>query len=223
MKQISRYCAYAVVSAGVLVAGNAAADNLSGVIVGLDVTAAESYDVKTTATDKVQTSDNPGDVEHVALSNNFGSADLKLGYNWVFENGLYAGLAVNYNLNGIDENVEKDANGDFLGISKEDAYGAELRLGGAVNESTAFYGIVGYQNADFELKLPPDSSFNGKQQSHDGVRYGVGATYAITDNVLLSAEATQTDYDSKDYLDGQYNVEAKETEFGLGIAYRFGL
>lgn len=223
MKRMSFYCACAVASAGILVAGNVAADNLSGVIVGLDVTAAESYDFKPTATDKVQSdTDAPGDVEHVALSNNFGSADLKLGYNWVFENGLYAGLAVNYNLNGIDENFEEDTDGDTTGISKEDAYGAELRLGAAVSESTAFYGIVGYQNADFELKFSPDSSFNDKQ-SHSGVRYGVGATYAITENILLSAEATQTDYDSKDYIDGQYKVEAKETEFGLGIAYRFGL
>ncbi|AUB79308.1 hypothetical protein BBH56_09490 [Spiribacter roseus] len=191
---------------------------------GLDVTAAESFDIKSTATDKVQSNtDAPGDVEHSALSNNFGSADLKLGYNWVSENGLYVGFAANYNLNGIDENFDKDSDGDTVGTTKEDAYGAEVKLGAAVSDSTAFYGIVGYQSADFKLSInTPEGSTNDKQ-SHSGVRYGIGATYAITENILLSAEATQTDYDSKDYLDGQYKVEAKETEFGLGIAYRFGL
>lgn len=196
----------------------ATADNLSGINVGASVVLGESLTGE--ATDNAD-SDTPGTVDTIGASDNFGSFDLKIGYNSVLSNGMFLGAEANYNATGIDETVIDEV-GNKVDLGKESSYGIRGKLGAALNDDVALYGIVGYQSTEFDITAADEDSSTSEENDHTGISYGIGVTYAIQSNLLLTAEAIQTDYDDKTYFEGS-DVEADETQFGVGLAYRFDI
>jgi outer membrane immunogenic protein len=127
---------------------------------------------------------------------------------------------VNYNLAGIDENVI-DEEGNVVDLSKESSYGIRGKIGAAIADNVALYGIIGYQKTEFELTVTDEES-RSDTNDHTGVVYGIGATYAIAPNVLLTAEATQTDLGDETYFQ-ESDIQADGTQLGIGLAYRFDI
>ena len=189
------------------------ANNLSGFFVGADATIAESYHFDTTFLDD-------GDVTGVGISDSFGSFDVKAGYNFDLGSKLFVGLEANYNLSGIDE-VFEDSSSQTRSFAKEDSYGIRAKIGRLVSDDTAFYGILGYQITDFEL-TSVDSETSVNTNDHGGITYGVGATYSVAPNVLITAEAVRTDYSSEKYFQS-FDIDPNETKINVGIAYRFDI
>lgn len=200
--------------------GAATADNLSGINIGAFAVLGESISLEVTRNDKHP---DPGDFETRGASDSFGSADLKIGYNAVLSNGVFLGAEANHNLIGIDKNIhdEKSVNTKF-DLSKESSYGLRGKIGVALNDITAVYGIVGYQSSKFKTKGQSGGAGLEDANYHQGFTMGVGLTYAIQNNLLITAEATQTDYGEETYF-GVSDIEAKETQFGIGLAYRFDI
>jgi outer membrane autotransporter protein len=198
----------------------ATADNLSGINVGGSVVLGESLTAEATENKK---GDNPGDSDSIGATDNFGSADLKIGYNAVLSNGMFLGAEANYNLTGIDENViDEPSKPNKVDVSKEGASGLRGKLGAALNDDIALYGIVGYQSTEFEVTAADEDSSTSEKNDHTGVSYGIGMTYAVQSNLLVTAEAIQTNYDDKTYFD-ESDIEPDETQFGVGLAYRFDI
>lgn len=196
--------------------GAATADNLSGINIGAFAVLGESISVGSTDNDEAET---PGDFSTAGASDSFGSADLKIGYNAVLSNGVFLGAEANYNLIGIDKNIsDEPSEPDKLDLSKESSYGLRGKIGVALNGNTAVYGIVGYQSSKFKATGLDFEDANYLK----GFTMGVGLTYAIQNNLLITAEATQTDYGKETYF-GVSDIEAKETQFGIGLAYRFDI
>ena len=196
------------------------ANNLSGFFVGADATIAESYNFDATFLNAVREND-VGDVEGIGISDSFGSFDVKAGYNFDLGSKLFVGLEANYNLSGIDEAFFESTSRSTNSIAKEDSYGIRAKIGRLVSDDTAFYGILGYQITDFEL-TSVDSETSVNTNDHGGITYGVGATYSVAPNVLITAEAVRTDYSSEKYFQGA-DVDPNETKINLGIAYRFDI
>lgn len=203
-----------------LLSTSAFASELTGFYIGSDFSIAETYSFETTVVSDAL-GDTVGDSENIAIDDVFGSADVKIGYNFVFGRDLFAGIEANYNIAGIDE-VFEETDTERNSLSKEDSYGIRLKLGKAVTTEIAFYGILGYQSTEFNLETDDGEVFNFNND-HTGISYGIGATYAMTPNWLLSAEAMRTDYGSENYIQNTFDVEPSETKFNIGIAYRFDI
>jgi opacity protein-like surface antigen len=194
----------------------ATADSLSGFYLGAAVTAGQT--VEGTAVENAQ-ADNPGDSDTVGASDQFGSVDLRFGYNKVLDNKMLIGIEGNYSVTGIDENVIDESSVDnVVDVSQESAYGLRGKLGAAVLDNVALYGILGYQKTEFEV----DVGDNAETNDHGGMVYGFGVTYAVAPNILMTGEAIQTDLDDEEYF-GETDIEIDSTSFTVGVAYRFDL
>jgi len=218
---MKRVLATATASSLLLLSTSALADNLSGFYAGASVALAET--VALSVEDNAE-SDNPGESNTFSASDQFGSVDVKVGFNKVLDNNLFVGIEGNYNLSGIDENVvDEPSNNNVVDFSKESLYGIHGKIGSAVAEDIALYGILGYQTTELKIKArDEDGSPVSKENDHSGVVYGIGATYTFMPNVLLTAEATQTDFDEATYF-GNSDAEADNTQFSIGLAYRFDI
>lgn len=216
---MKRSLAAATASSLLLLCTSAFADNLSGYYVGASVTLGET--LSGTAEGNSQ-ADNPGESSTTGASDQFGSTDLKFGFNQVLENNMFVGIEGSYSLTGIDENVtDQPSQDDVLNISIESSYGIRGKLGAAVADKAALYGILGYEMSELKLSGPDEGGF-AEDNDHTGIVYGIGATYAVTSNVLMTAEATQTNLGSETYF-GEFDIEGDVTQINIGLAYRFNL
>ena len=201
-----------------LMTTTAFADNISGIHAGGSVTLAETV---AGLADETANSANPGESSTVGASDQLGSVDLKVGYNQVLENSIFVGVEANYNLTGIDENVIDEEN-NVVDLSKESSYGIRGKIGSAISDNVALYGIIGYQMTEFEVTVADEGDTFPEAKDHTGIVYGIGATYAVMPNFLLTAEATQTDLGDETYFQ-ETDVGVDETQFGIGLAYRFDI
>ncbi|GHC68468.1 outer membrane protein [Limoniibacter endophyticus] len=136
------------------------------------------------------------------------------GYNFDLGHGFIAGVEA-----GIGGNEFKArAGGNTFATSWN--YDASVRLGYAF-DNALIYGSVGYGVQDLNLRIP-DTVSKGKS---DGLIYGVGVDYALTDHVF-----TRLNYQYRDFRSNLVNVETKEKVgkmdldqhfVGVGVGYKF--
>lgn len=123
---------------------------------------------------------------------------LFLGYN--AQNGaLVYGGEIGYHFinDAVQDGVEEDGLGNLL-----DLHG---RLGYAVGKAL-IYGRVGYSMASYD--------FVDRSADFDGISYGIGADFLVTDNIFLGLDYTQ-----RDLKDGDQNLDA--STLGLRVGYKF--
>ena len=124
---------------------------------------------------------------------------LFLGYN--FQNGPFVyGAELAYSK--AQDTVLQGGTGDGLG-SMAEIFG---RAGYAAGKAL-FYGKVGYSMAKYD-----DGTTS---TDFDGVAYGLGVDYLVTDNVFLGADYTRRDLSS----DNSGDMEA--STFGIRVGYKF--
>lgn len=102
---------------------------------------------------------------------------------------------------------------DGLDLDVEQTYGVSVLAGYVTSLDTLLYARIGYQRA--EVRDVIDS----RDENFDGVRYGAGAEYAVTENVRLRGEYVFTDYGNED-IDGT-DIDVRQNLFRVGLAYEF--
>ena len=139
------------------------------------------------------------DPAKVSTDFNKGSAPgAFVGYN--FQNGglVYGGELAYFGFSS------SDLKGDST-TKVKNALDAKARLGYAFGRALVF-GTVGYSTAHIDLA--------GNSQSFNGVSYGVGADYLVTDNIFLGAEYTKRNLSKNSY-------DADPSTFGIRVGYKF--
>lgn len=121
-------------------------------------------------------------------------------------------------------------------------YGLGVLAGYNFTETTSFYGRLGYQRTKFKTSYNYNESYNfadpdfgffdsgsdsfsdSESKTFGGVRFGVGMETAISSNVALRLDWSQTHYSSETFSDGQGNsitFDPTESALQAGISYRF--
>ena len=118
------------------------------------------------------------------------------------------GLEGSFTLNGGDGSVS--GGGDRISIDSRHTYGISARGGYKIAESVLLYGRVGWARTRFS-GLDPAGRTN-----LDGVRFGGGAEYAITESVALRTEFTRTDYGRARFGDRRFDSGQNLLTIGAG-------
>ena len=143
-----------------------------------------------------------------------GIAGLYAGYNAQFDN-VVLGIEGDFGLGAVS------GNGVIV-----DEYGYDLNWNGHLRARAGFaadkflvYAAGGLAFADFTLS---EGDFSDTQ-THVGWTLGVGAEYAVTENIALRAEYLYDDLGTADYLldDEPYEVALKSHTVRLGISVSY--
>jgi len=138
----------------------------------------------------------------IAPEVNVGTSNADGGYRW-------SGTSSNYEVEGE------------AGTS----YGLGVLIGSNLSASTTVYGRLGYQRTDYELT--ESGSFmdtSSDEETFGGVRYGVGMETAVSDQVAVRLDWSQTQYSEEDFAgdwDDSYSYEPTESLFQAGVVYKF--
>lgn len=121
-------------------------------------------------------------------------------------------------------------------------YGLSVLAGYNLTEATSFYGRLGYQRTKIKASYNYNESYNyvnddfgfsdsdsysesdSESKTFGGVRFGVGMETAISSNVALRLDWSQTHYSSETFSDGQggsITFDPTESVFQAGVSYRF--
>lgn len=155
-------------------------------------------------------------------SSNLNADDLELSG---LSGGFYAG--VNTAFPGVDRAIvglegsfafndadgQVSGGGDHISIASRHTYDISGRAGYEVTDNVLLYGRVGWARTRFSGLEPTGRT------TLDGIRFGGGAEYAITDNIALRTEFTRTDYERKRSSDRRFDTA--QNRLTLGIGYRF--
>jgi len=122
------------------------------------------------------------------------------------------------------------------------SYGLGVLAGYNLTEATSFYGRLGYQRTKFKASYNYDESYNyvdgnfgfsdsgsfsdsdSDSKTFGGVRFGVGMETAISSNVALRVDWSQTHYSSETFNYGggeSTTFDPTENQFQVGVSYRF--
>jgi opacity protein-like surface antigen len=132
-------------------------------------------------------------------------------------NGEWANTVINQSeystLNDGDNSV---TNTTSYNMTQRGALGVALHPGIQFNNQGKLYGIIGYEAGRVNFNLSSTtttSTVTGQLQLNDnkwlnGLRFGIGIGYPVTENLGIRAEFTQTEYKS---------FELKGNESGTGV------
>jgi len=155
-----------------------------------------------------------------------------------FVGGLYAGY--NFSLGGdlilsgetdfvwssLDDSASATVGGATTRAKVEQKWAGATRLrAGLAIDRFLPYIAAGYAYARIDSEVRADVNVAGFSNSKtlSGWTVGVGADYAVLDNVLLRAEYRYSDYGDDTYNDGtnSYKVDYKTNDLRVGVAYKF--
>lgn len=101
------------------------------------------------------------------------------------------------------------------------SYGIGALLGTNLSPSTTLYGRLGYQHADYELKVTGEDTF---EESFTGFRYGLGVQTAINEQVAMRLDWSQTQYSDESTTNDfgeEFTFEPTESLLQVGVVYSF--
>lgn len=138
-----------------------------------------------------------------------------IGYNHQFENvmlGIEAGAA----LNSVTD-IWTIQHYDYK-TTAEQLFNINARLGYVLDKSL-IYGTAGYAHTKYKLEYI-DFEYPSETTSRSGWNIGVGAEYAVTDNIIARAEYRYYDFGKINYVGAGRSTYKQQTAV-LGLAYKF--
>lgn len=158
---------------------------------------------------------------------------LYVGYNHQLQNNIVLGIDADLNFSGIDGKAsmtwfgDPEPDEDHVGYSKvKTTASIRGRLGYAMDRFMP-YVAGGVSSAKYQFDLDHDGTGNmdfEEERRLTGWNVGVGAEYAVTNNILVRAEYRYTDFGSEDFdqdWGGDSTIELKTHDVRLGVAYKF--
>lgn len=132
---------------------------------------------------------------------------LQAGYQYneylAFEGRYWIGVS------GVDSTPEALGDGDF------DAWGLYVKPMYPVTEAFDIYALLGYADSSVSLD-------NGQDWDIDGFSWGLGAQYAVTDNILIFADYVSIAADDTlDYYGADVDADIDLYTVNVGVSYKF--
>ena len=141
---------------------------------------------------------------------------LQAGYNF----NDYIAIEGRYWIGISDTNTFAGTNVD----TSVDAFGIYVKPQYTM-DAFRIYALLGYATTDYQFDVTTASGWrNGfATDSDDGFSWGLGASYAFTDNVAVFVDYVSIYSDDKDYIDEGYNVNLDRTvdTWNFGVTYNF--
>lgn len=126
--------------------------------------------------------------------------------------GGFVGLEVNVGDSSAEFELS-EANSQMT-VTSDLSYGVSAMLGTNLGKNTQFYGLVGYQATDMEVKASAAGIGTvvsaSDEETFTGARFGVGMQSSMTDNLKLRAQWTRTLYGDEG------GFEPEESVFSVG-------
>lgn len=121
---------------------------------------------------------------------------------------------------GLDEDIVRDWGTETLNI---DTWGIYVKPMYPVTEAFDIYGLLGYASSSADWSDAYDS-WSGPDM--DGFSWGIGASYAFTDNLAVFVDYTDMYDDSDTIVDALYpnyseKLDSKITSWNFGVTYTF--
>ncbi|TNF57332.1 MAG: hypothetical protein EP307_14165 [Rhodobacteraceae bacterium] len=140
-------------------------------------------------------------------------------------NRLYVGGEAEFEVSDASWNIKRDSNnGRIYSFKKIHSVGAGLRLGYVVNDNVLLFARAGLVRTRIDVNYvdgpnPPFAS----SPDLDGVRFGGGIEFAISDDMHARFEYTQTNYEgnSVNYGTGTDDFDTTERQFRIGLVKQF--
>ena len=132
------------------------------------------------------------------------------GYGQVFSNNLYLGGEID--LGSIDMSGKGQIGTAPAKLDIDENFSLSVRAGYVVSDDSLLYGRIGWQRSAYSVDVGSGASRLTYDGTLDGVRYGVGYDYALTDQITLRAEYNRTDFEK---------VRDDEVQGRVGLSYRF--
>ena len=158
------------------------------------------------------------------------NSGLFVGYGTMF-NRIYVGAELEAEVNGMEWFRERKTSGGGRNFSVEikEGYGASARLGYQFRKGTLGYLRAGIINSKVITRYAKGGNRANdiyRDDSLEGVRFGIGFETPITSRVSARLEYTHTDYDDYDLVTAhtnsdQLNFEHSQDLVRLGILFRF--
>lgn len=146
-------------------------------------------------------------------------------------NGFFISPEINVGSSTADGVSKESYDDGFFSSSSElkaeagTSYGAGVLLGSDAFSGTSLYGRLGYQRTEYELtSSATGQSSVSEKETFDGFRLGIGMETAITSEVAVRLDWTQTIYSDESYTNSfgdKTTFEPTESLFQAGISYYF--
>ena len=158
------------------------------------------------------------------------NSGLFVGYGKMF-NRVYIGAELEADVNGMEWFRKRQTSGGGRNFSVEarEGYGASARLGYQTPKGTLAYVRVGVISTKVITRYAKGGNRSNdiyRDDSLDGIRYGLGFETPITRTVFARLEYSHTEYDDYDLITAhtnsdQLNFENSQELVRLGILFRF--
>ncbi|TWB75364.1 outer membrane immunogenic protein [Nitrospirillum amazonense] len=147
---------------------------------------------------------------------------LFAGYGQTVYDNIYVGAEGEANFYTGDRTYS-DALGSYR-VQPNYSAGVSARLGYVVQPDLLLFGRVGYQHTSIDTTNALTGGASRQYaQDYDGVKYGVGADYAIDEHLFTRIEYDYTDYShsTRDLAGGQLRTTPDESQVRVGVGIRF--
>jgi len=154
-----------------------------------------------------------GTLKTSVIDENFDDIMIQAGYNFneyiAIEGRYWFGLSdtsISYNGNAWDVSL--------------DAWGIYVKPQYPVTEAFNVYALLGYGGAEFDIsRTRGNTTFTPNTDTMDGFSWGLGASYAFTDNVSVFIDYVNIYDDTTDLIGGSYDDTIDSWNFG--VTYNF--
>jgi len=116
-------------------------------------------------------------------------------------------------ISGGDKKIESRIDTARVKVDPGRGYDVTARLGFLATDNLMLYGRAGWARQDFEreIRFTNNATVIRSDKDVDGKLFGVGAEYAVSDNIAVRAEYDRTDFDG----------DRKRDRLLVSAAYRF--
>lgn len=149
------------------------------------------------------------------------------GYGWNVKR-WYLGLELDADNSNADWYHQKSkSDSRTTSLEKNQSIGASLRAGRALHNNSLLYARVGAVRTDFDafytLNDAPQNAYDN-DFSLNGLRFGVGVEFDLTEQLFARMDYTVTNYEGKNLVSTGFNEDysVDDALFNLGVGWRFG-
>ena len=122
-------------------------------------------------------------------------------------------LGAEAGISGGDKKIESRVDAARVKVDPGRGYDLTARLGFLATDNLMLYGRAGWarQNFEREIRFTNNAAVIRSDKDVDGKLFGLGAEYAVSDNIAVRAEYDRTDFDG----------DRKRDRLLVSAAYRF--
>jgi hypothetical protein len=196
---MKRTLAFALMIGGLSFAPNAVQAGNSGFYIG-GILGLVSTDASLTATSGGGTASLSPDISGLDYG-------MSAGYRHFFSEEFFVDSEIDFAFSNADDSV------GGLNFDKNHGYGLAIKPGYVIDSDVKVYGILGYRWAEYELSSGTASA----EETFDGLSYGLGGEYSISDDYGIALEYHRVNYGSyNENLSGtNANYDGDENQFKL--------